>query len=83
MSKNSMRAKMKITKLDKLGDSMEELSFTAVGKDGIYPSDGTDEDNTFALYTPSAELKMTINNPQLIDKYKEGDIFYVDFLKIN
>ncbi|WP_204367562.1 hypothetical protein [Janthinobacterium sp. HH01] len=43
------------------------------------PPDGSDEDNSFARWTPSAELTMTINNPDLLGKFKVGDKFYVDF----
>jgi hypothetical protein len=50
------------------------------GKDPFGPN-GESEDNTFARYTPSGSLELTINNPQLVGKIKSGDTFYVDFTK--
>jgi hypothetical protein len=52
---------------------------SAVYRDGAYPEDGSDEDNTFARWTPQADLSMSINNPNLIDKFEVGQKFYVDF----
>lgn len=47
----------------------------------IYDSTGADEDNTFAKYSPSAELSIYIANPELFGKFAAGDKFYVDFAK--
>ena len=41
--------------------------------------EGESEDNTFARYTPSASLSMTITNPNLLGQFKEGQKFYLDF----
>jgi hypothetical protein len=73
-----MRAKMKVTNVIQYPDA-ERVSFGAVCKDGGYPSDGSDDDNSFARWTPSADLTMTINNPALRDQFKLGDKFYLDF----
>jgi hypothetical protein len=82
-----MRAKMRITSVTPYpteGDaSQETLQFHAVAKDGPYPSDGSDEDNSYAKFSPSGELKLTVANPALIGKYKQGDTFYVDFTPID
>jgi hypothetical protein len=73
-----MRAKLKVTNVQK-GETSERLTLAAVYKDGAYPEGGADEDNTFAMYTPSADLTMTINNPALVGQFNVGDKFYVDF----
>lgn len=73
-----MRAKMKVTKVEQY-ENYENLTLNAVCKSGGYPADGSDEDNTFAKFTPTAELKMSINNPALLGKIKPGQKFYVDF----
>jgi hypothetical protein len=73
-----MRAKMKVAAVVN-HETSEELTFTAVSKSDGYPADGSDENNTFAKWTPSAELKMTITNPSLIGKISKGQEFYVDF----
>ena len=73
-----MRAKMKIQRIERFEGS-EILTFNAVCKSGAYPADGTDEDNTFAKFTPTAELKMTVTNQALHGKFSPGQKFYVDF----
>lgn len=78
----TMRAKLKVTSVTKGPegfDPHERLTFSAVYKDGSYPSDGSDEDNTFSKFTPQAELSMVIQNPALLGQFKAGDKFYVDF----
>lgn len=59
--------------------SMEILTMHAVAKSTAYPEDGTDEDNTYAKWSPGANLSMNIANPALWGKFKVGDKFYVDF----
>ena len=74
----SMRAKMVVSGVTGNATS-ETLNFRAVCKSDGYPADGTDENNTFATWTPSANLTMCVNNPALVGKIKTGDTFYVDF----
>lgn len=74
----TMRAKFKVASVENFKDS-ERLGFVAVYKDGAYPADGSDEDNTFARWTPQAECTMTVNNPALFGQFSVGDKFYVDF----
>lgn len=73
-----MRAKFEVTNVEKF-DSCEQVTFRAVGKSGAYPDDGGDEDNTFAKYTPSADLRLVIANPVLFGKHEVGQKFYADF----
>lgn len=77
-----MRAKMKITAIEQFTDC-QRLTLAAVGKDGVYPEDGLSEDNTFAKFTPQADMTMTINNPRLLGKFAEGQKFYLDFTEAN
>lgn len=74
----TMRAKLKITSILQT-EYGEELKLTAVCKDGGYPADGADENNTFAKFTPTAELTMSVRNPALLGKFKAGQAFYLDF----
>lgn len=74
-----MRAKMAVLSIGGTAGVSETLSLGAVCKSDGYPADGADEDNTFAKWTPSANLTMTINNPALHGKFTVGDKFYVDF----
>lgn len=79
----SMRAKMRITNIVKNSETCETLSLCGVAKNGSYPSDGSDEDNTFAKYSPSVELKISITNPALVGKFTIDDTYYVDFSDVN
>ncbi len=57
----------------------ETLHFSAVAKSGSYPEDGSDEDNTYAKFSPSANLSISITNPALLGKFTPGEKYYVDF----
>lgn len=78
-----MRAKMKVIDTKKHEDYVQEdLTLAAVCKSAGYPADGSDENNTFAKWTPTADLKMSITNPALIGKFSVGQEFYVDFTEV-
>lgn len=59
--------------------TQERLVMHGVAKTGAYPEDGSDEDNTFAKFSPSATFDIQIANPALIGKFEVGQTFYVDF----
>jgi hypothetical protein len=73
----TMRAKLQISHIEKFAES-ERLHFHGVAAKA-YPADGSDEDNTFAKWSPSVELKISITNPALVGQFKPGEKFYVDF----
>lgn len=75
---SNMRAKFRVADVQSFGDS-ERVTFTAVSKSTAYPQDGSDEDNSFARFTPQADLVMTIQNPDLLGKFKIGQRYYADF----
>lgn len=60
----------------------ETLHIHGVSKSGGYPSDGSDEDNTFAKWSPSVNLQMQITNPALFGQFEPGQKFYVDFTPV-
>jgi hypothetical protein len=74
----TMRAKMKISAVT-LGETCDQVTMAPVCKSGAYPADGMDEDNSFAKFSPSGELKLTIANPALLGKFRPGQKFYLDF----
>jgi len=62
-----------------------EVQSVLIGK---YPGDslvftgvcgGSPEDNSFCTATPQLDLKMYINNPELLGQIKPGQKFYLDF----
>lgn len=81
-----MRAKMKVGSVFPLridGNTVsEQVTFHGVAKSSSYPADGSDEDNTFAKFSPSVNLTMMIANPALLGKLEPGATFYVDFTPV-
>jgi hypothetical protein len=76
----AMRAKMIVESVQRFQNS-EKLTFRAVPKSTAYPEDGSDEDNTFAKWSPSATLEIHVTNPALLGKFNPGEKYYVDFTK--
>lgn len=80
-----MRAKLRVGSViphkDAEGKTISErVVFHGVAKnDGPYPADGSDENNTYAKFSPSALFDIQIANPALLGKYEPGNTFYVDF----
>lgn len=79
-----MRAKMRISNVstrrsEEGAITSEVLVFDAVAKSSAYPADGSDEDNTFAKFSPQGRLELTIANPALFGKIAQGERFYLDF----
>ncbi len=80
----TMRAKLRVVSVETGWPGAETLHLTAVGGDKVqsgYPADGCDEDNDYARWSPQADFTITINNPNLHGKFKQGDKFYVDFTR--
>ena len=73
-----MRAKMYVSKVER-GMGCDGVTMNAVAKSGAYPTDGSDEDNTYAKFSPMGELTLSIANPELIGKIEPGTKFYLDF----
>lgn len=78
MSHVTMRAKMQVNKVEQFAES-ERVFMNAVARSSAYPEDGSDEDNTYAKFSPQGELSLTIANPALRGKVEAGKKFYVDF----
>lgn len=74
-----MRAKLKVTEAH-MRETYDVVKFCAVSRSDSYPDDGSDENNTYAKFSPSASLEIHIANPALLGKYRPGDTFYVDFI---
>lgn len=75
----TMRAKLRVGSAIKHSGDVETVTFHGVAKSDGYPPDGSDENNTFAKFSPSANFQIMIANPTLIGKFAPGDTFYVDF----
>jgi hypothetical protein len=75
-----MRAKVRVGAVFPNQGGTERLQLSGVAKsDGPYPADGSDENNSFARWSPSVSFDMLIANPSLVGTFEVGDTFYVDF----
>ena len=77
MSPITMRAKMQVNKVERF-PGQDRITCNAVCAKA-YPADGIDEDNTYAKFSPSGELTLTIANPALVGVIEPGQKFYLDF----
>lgn len=74
----NMRAKVKCTSVN-VFETCDQVKFIPVCKSEPYGTDGLDEDNTFAKFSPAGNFELTIANPALFGKFRPGQTFYVDF----
>lgn len=75
----TMRAKMRVGGVI-VSETTDELTLYPVGP-SQYPSDGSDENNSYARWSPSGELKLTVSNPELFGKFRPGQEYYLDFTR--
>jgi hypothetical protein len=75
-----MRAKVRVASVMPTHGNTEVLRFHGVAKSGAYPEDGSDENNSFARWSPSVSMELHVANPALVGMFEVGDTFYVDFL---
>lgn len=75
----TMRAKFQVASVDRFPGGTEKVKFHAVAKSEPYPADGSDDDNTYAKWSPAASCEIHIANPALWGKFEPGQKFYVDF----
>lgn len=74
----TMRAKFRISHVDRANEGYETLYMHPVAA-SKYPEDGSDEDNTYARWSPSGMLQLGIANPALLGKFNVDEKFYLDF----
>lgn len=75
----TMRAKMKVESvhITEFGETLKMNAVAASSYDAA--NGGSDEDNTYALYSPTASLEIHVRNPALWGKFKPNQKFYVNF----
>ena len=76
---NVMRAKMQVSEVTNFGNNVQKVKMQPVCGNKPFGPKGESEDNTFARYSPSGSLELTITNPDLFGKIQPGQKFYVDF----
>jgi FtsZ-binding cell division protein ZapB len=77
-SRTMMRAKMLVSSVETTTYG-ETIKAAPVCGNNPFGPNGESEDNTFARFTPSGSLSLTVNNPDLLGKIKPGQKLYVDF----
>jgi hypothetical protein len=74
-----MRAKMQVSSVESFQGGAEKVNYSCVTGTAPFGPNGESEDNTFARYSPSGTLTITITNPDLKGTIQPGQKFYVDF----
>jgi len=70
---------MSVESVKDFGNNTQEVVMRPVCGNKPFGPNGESEDNTYARYSPSGELKLTITNPSLAGQIKPGQTFYLDF----
>lgn len=83
-NERTMRAKLRVTFVQEHKDmndnkTAESISMCGVARSDRYPEDGSDENNTYAKFSPQADFRIMIANPALFGKFSAGQMFYADF----
>lgn len=80
---STMRAKMQVGHVqvhrNDAGETVQETVNMHAVAAPKYPADGSDEDNTYARFTPNATLSINIVNPALFGKFEHGQRYNLDF----
>lgn len=72
-------AKFKCESITDFGGTSKQAHLTTVYSSLL--DEGFEEDKLFTKYTPSGELKMTIDNPAASIQFEPGKVYYLVFLK--
>jgi len=81
MAERFMRAKMQVSEVLQTA-TQDTVKMNCVAAK-TYGADGLDEDNTFAKFSPSGRLELTIANPALLGKIPRARSFYIDFTLVD
>jgi hypothetical protein len=72
-----VRAKMYVDVITRHDENNVAVSLRAV------TATDSEENKTFSLYTPSAQITMWITNPDAFNYFEMGKEYYLDFAKAN
>jgi len=75
-----VRGKFKVESVRHHATCGDGYVYAEVSMAAVYTNN--QEDNTYSKATPSAQLTMTVTVPEVVDTFKPGTFFYVDFTPI-
>lgn len=78
---STLRYKMRVQSVSHFLNEDGSTSQEEVNLSAVYGADGTDNAQ-WSKWTPSAQFKITINNPGAFNKLSKGHEFYVDFTPV-
>ncbi|MEN6370919.1 MAG: hypothetical protein ABFD64_02815 [Armatimonadota bacterium] len=78
MTEPVLRCKMRVQSVTHQKDDKGETSQEVVDLCAVYGEPGT-PNSEWSKYTPAAQFKIHINNPDAFNKLSKGHEFYVDF----
>lgn len=70
----TLLAKFKVGSTVNFGNNNVEANLSAV-------TATCEENKTFSLYTPSASIKILVNNPEAVDFFEPGEEYLIEFKK--
>lgn len=76
----TMVAKFEVRSVTTPHEGTEALYFAAV-TEKPFDKEGYSDDNSFAKWSPTGDLKMTVTNPALHGKIQQGEKYYLHFTK--
>lgn len=71
----NLRAKFKVGSVVDFGNNNIEANLTAV-------TGNSEENKTYSIYTPRADVKIHITNPEALDFFKAGEEYVCTFEKV-
>jgi hypothetical protein len=77
------RCKVQVESVKLLLGASEEIQMRAVQGNKVskgYPADGSDEDNTYAKFSPQADFRLVVANPALHGLFRPGQKYYIDMV---
>lgn len=72
-----VRGKFKVSSVTNHATSGPKYVYAEVKLDAVYTD--KPEDNTFSQSTPNSSMAMSITVPEVVEQFKPGKFFYVDF----
>lgn len=74
---STLRLKLLVSSVKKIVDAEGKISGEELEMNAVYGKEGS-ANAQWSKWTPSAQLRMTVNNPDAFDRVKPGDFLFAD-----